>query len=85
MEQTLFQVKCAIMSEMWHEYANNDDLDTLFYYNNLGFPFAYGYAHGLIELTESAVTIVESTWANTLDFLGLADTGFTKLSDIYSE
>ena len=87
MEQTLFQVKCEIMSQMFDKYFNqSDDLELMFAFNNLGFPLAWAYAHGYANLEASGVSVIEETWDYMLDWCGKTeDTGFTKLSEIYSE
>lgn len=84
---TLFAVKCDLMAQMFDKYANqNPDLEDMFVYNNIGFPLAWAYAHGYISLEASGVSVIEETWDYMLDWCGKTeDTGFTELSEIYSE
>ena len=85
MEQTLFQVKCEIMSQMYELYSKDTKFTQLFYINDVGFVLAWAYANSLVSLEGYGVDMIDQTWDSFLEWFGLTDTGFTELSDIYSE
>lgn len=81
---TLFQVKCELLTQMYDKYNRTEHLADLFAMNNLGFPLAWSYANGLVNLEQGGIDVIEETWEAVLELFGLTDTGFTNLSEIYS-
>jgi hypothetical protein len=82
MEETTFENKCAILSELWMDERDAEDLQDLFNYGDLGFPLAYAIANGIVEETDKARSFVEETFDLLISSYGLEDEGFEDYDDI---
>ena len=80
---TPFDTQCDILAEVWLNYRDEESLETMFEYFDLGFPLAYAYTEGIIKLEPSAHVLVQDCWKAIHQALGHAeDTGFESLSDL---
>ena len=67
----LFDDKCAILSELWEDYSEEENLKDFFEYNDLGLPLAHFIHIGMVEPNEEAFTHVNETYKMLVEGLGL--------------
>jgi hypothetical protein len=81
---TNYSSKCAILSELWISYRNDEQFQDFIEYNDLGLPLAYAIAEGVVSSTELAQRFVEETFDVFLAGLDITDAGFENLDEILS-
>jgi hypothetical protein len=81
---TDYSSKCAILTELWVNYRNDEQFQDFIEYNDLGLPLAYAIAEGVVSSTELAQRFVEETFDVFLAGLDITDTGFENLDEILS-
>jgi hypothetical protein len=59
---TTFENKCAILSDLWLNYKDNDELQDFVEYNDLGLPLAYLIHTELVSVNESGIVYVDETF-----------------------
>jgi hypothetical protein len=83
MDETPFEVKCEILSELWMDYRDDENFDDLFNYGDLAFPLAYAVTNNIIESNESVEKFIVEVFDLLVSSMGLEDTGFEDLDDIF--
>lgn len=68
---TTFENKCAILSDLWLNYKDNEELQDFVEYNDLGLPLAYLIHTELVSVNESGIVYVDETFNLLLSSLGL--------------
>ena len=81
--QTEFLTKCEILSDLWMNYKDNEELKEFIEFNDLGLPLAHIISEKIMDSTEEAEKYVNETWQNFLEYIGLEDTGFTNLEQLF--
>ena len=79
---TKFKAKCAILSEIFLDYKDDEEFADFIEYNDLGLPLAYAISTGIVEKTNSAKLFVEETFDLLLAVLDVEDTGFANLTEV---
>jgi hypothetical protein len=79
---TTYGDKCAILSELWLNYKDDEEFEDFITYNDLGLPLAYAVSEGIIESNKKVKTFIEETFDLLLAGLDMEDTGFEELDDI---
>lgn len=80
---TTFENKCALLSELWLNYKDDEEFADFVEYNDIGLPLAYAISNGIVESTEKAERFIEETFALLLAGLEIdEDTGFEDLDDL---
>ena len=59
---TTFENKCAILSDLWLNYKDNEELQDFVEYNDLGLPLAYLIHTDLVSVNESGISYVDETF-----------------------
>ena len=59
---TTFENKCAILSDLWLNYKDNEELADFVEYNDLGLPLAYLIHTELVSVNESGIVYVDETF-----------------------
>ena len=59
---TTFENKCAILSDLWLNYKDNEELQDFVEYNDLGLPLAYLIHTELVSVNESGISYVDETF-----------------------
>ena len=59
---TTFENKCAILSDLWLNYKDNEELADFVEYNDLGLPLAYLIHTELVSVNESGISYVDETF-----------------------
>ena len=80
--KTTFEAKCDILSRLWIEHREDEDLEDFVEYNDLGLPLAYFISEGIALPTQLAETYIGETFELLLAALDVEDTGFTDLKDV---
>lgn len=84
--ETTYENKCNILSEIWLGYRQDDQFQDFVEYNDLGLPLAYAIANRIVPSSDRAKAFVEETFALLLAGLGIEeDTGFETMEDIMSD
>lgn len=77
-----FENKISILSELWMNYRDDDNLEDFIKYNDLGLPLAYIlYNEIAIQAPESGMYIDE-TYDLFIQSLGVEDKEYTALDEI---
>ncbi len=82
MNETTFENKTNILSDIWLNYRNDGEFQDFIEYNDLGLPLAYAISAGIVPATDRAREFIEETFALLLAGLEVEDTGFENLDDI---
>ena len=81
--ETTFENKCSILGDLYTSYRDEEDFAEFVEYNDLGLPLAYAYSVELIELTDTAKSMVEETFLLLMGLLGLEeDEGWESFEDM---
>lgn len=68
---TTFENKCAILSDLWLNYKDNEELQDFVEYNDLGLPLAYLIHTNLVTPTDEGMPYVDETFDLLVSSLGL--------------
>lgn len=79
---TPFDKQCEILTDMWLNYRDDENIEELFHYFDIGFPLAFAYHEQLATLTDTGMALISDCWIGVLEALGTEDTGFDNLIDI---
>jgi uncharacterized protein YozE (UPF0346 family) len=84
-----FRAKCAILSEIWEHYTEEEDLKDFLEYNDVGLPIAHFIHTGMVEPLAEAFEHVEETYNMLVEILGLdlkeSFSTFDEMLDKYEE
>jgi hypothetical protein len=84
--ETTYENKCNILSEIWLGYRNDAQFQDFVEYNDLGLPLAYAIANRIVPSADKAKDFIEETFALLLAGLGIdEDTGYETMDDIMSD
>jgi len=82
-QETPFSDKCAILSELWLDYRQDEQFKDFFEYNDLGLPLAYAVYTEMVEPKELSIRMISETFDVLLAGMGYEkDEGFETLADI---
>jgi hypothetical protein len=81
---TDFSSKIKILSELWMNYRDDDELEDFIAYNDLGLPLAYLLMNEIVLPTEESETLINETFELLLAALVVEDTGFENLDELLS-
>ena len=59
---TNFETKCEILSDLWINYKDNEELEDFVEYNDLGLPLAYLIHTELVTVTNEGMPYVDETF-----------------------
>lgn len=82
MEQTTYENKLSILSEVWMNYRDEPEFVDFIEYNDLGLPMAYCISAGIVKTTDMADKFINETFDLLLAGLGVEDQGFETLDEI---
>lgn len=83
---TDFETQCEILSDLWLNYREDEQLVEFVRYNDLGLPLAYSINAGLVEVTDDGVPYVEETFSQLCETLNLdADQEHSSLNQMLRE
>jgi hypothetical protein len=80
---TSFEVKCEILSDLWLNYKDNEELEDFIEYNDLGLPLAYLIHTNLVTVTDEGMPYVDETFDLLCKGLGVdLDAEYTSLNEL---
>ena len=80
---TTFENKCAILSDLWLNYKDNEELQDFVEYNDLGLPLAYLIHTELVSVNESGISYVDETFNLLCTGLGVdLDAEYESLNEL---
>ena len=80
---TTFENKCAILSDLWLNYKDNEELQDFVEYNDLGLPLAYLIHTDLVSVNESGISYVDETFNLLCTGLGVdLDAEYESLNEL---
>ena len=80
---TNFETKCSILSDLWLNYKDNEELIDFVEYNDLGLPLAYLIHTNLVIPTDDGMPYVDETFDLLVSSLGLdLDTEYESLNQL---
>ena len=77
--------KVNILSELWMNYRDEENLRDFIEYNDLGLPLAYAIASNVVDISPRAAIYIEETFNLLLESLEIEDTGFANLDEMFEE
>lgn len=84
MSETPFEFKCAILSDLWTEYRDDEEFEDFIEYNDLGLPLAYAIANGIVDASPMAEQFVAESFRLLLVGLDIeGDPGFETIDDVF--
>ena len=81
---TDFSKRCAILSDLWMNYRDDEALVDFVEYNDMGLPLAYFITTEVVTPTEQAEIYINETFDLLLEALDVADKGFDNLDQMMS-
>jgi hypothetical protein len=75
--------KVSILKSFWNEYADDPEFADLFEIQNIGFPLAFSVYYDMAILTDKGEEHINQTWEAFLKRVGVEDTGFEDIGEIY--
>ena len=79
---TDFSNKITILSELWMNYRDDNELVDFIEYNDLGLPMAYLLMNEIVLPTEQSSLYIDETFDLLLASLNVKDTGFSSLDEL---
>lgn len=81
--ETTFDNKCEILSQLWIEYKLDEEFRDFIEYNDIGLPLAFLLSSGIVEVSPKAEMFVNETFALLLAALGKeSDEGYESFEDL---
>lgn len=74
---------CTILGDLYINYKEDKGLSDFIEFNDLGLPLAYFQTEGLADVSEDGKKYILETWELFLVSLGLTDTGFDNLNQVF--
>ncbi len=82
---TPFSSKCEILADLWLNYRDDTEFVDFVEYNDIGLPLAYAVSQKIAEVNELGQQLIEETFDLLLTGLGVDDTGFETLDDLFED
>jgi hypothetical protein len=83
MNETTFENKCAMLSQLWIEHRTDPGLEDFIAYNDLGLPLAYAFANNAATPTGKGKDVIGETFALLLEMFDIQDEGWTDLDSFW--
>jgi hypothetical protein len=85
MEQgNLFDNKVSILSELWMNYREDEQLKDFIEYNDLGLPMAYFLMNELVLPTQQSEIYIDETYNLLIASLGVKNVEYESLDELLS-
>lgn len=81
--QTNFDDLAKILADLYMNYSGDVEFEDFIEYNDVGLPLAYLTSEGLANPSDDGMRYIQETWELFLSGLGVADTGFETLEDVF--
>jgi hypothetical protein len=80
---TDFSDRIDILGELYASYRQDENFKDFIEFNDLGLPLAYLSREGLCEVSDDGERYISETWELFIKSLGLEDTGFNDLTEVF--
>jgi len=80
---TPIEKQTEILSELWMDYRDEDYFQDFVSYADIGLPLAYLLANDIVTRNAETDKFIEDTWETFLNLVGLEDTGFEVLDEMF--
>jgi hypothetical protein len=81
---TPYNIKYAILSDLWTQYKTDKDMADFFEYNDLGLPLSFAIEQKIVESTPIAQVYIEETFELLVESLGLdPDDEFESIEEMF--
>jgi hypothetical protein len=81
---TPYNIKYAILSDLWTQYKTDKDMADFFEYNDLGLPLSFAIEQKIVESTPVAQVYIEETFELLVESLGLdPDDEFESIEEMF--
>jgi hypothetical protein len=81
---TPYNIKYAILSDLWTQYKTDKDMADFFEYNDLGLPLAFMIEQKIVESTPVAQVYIEETFELFCESLGLdSDEEYESMEEMF--
>ena len=81
---TPYNIKYAILSDLWTNYKDDKEMADFFAYNDLGLPLAFMIEQKIVESTPVAQVYIEETFELLCESLGLdPDDEFESIEEMF--
>jgi hypothetical protein len=81
--QTTFENKLAILSQLWLDYRDDEEFTDFIEYNDIGLPLSYILAEGVAVKNDRSIQYIDETFDLLLASLEIEDEGFETLTDLF--
>ena len=81
-EGNLFQNKITILSELWMNYRDDQELEDFINYNDLGLPLAYFLMNEIVLPTEQSEVYINETYDLLIASLTVEDRQWESLDEM---
>jgi hypothetical protein len=81
---TTFSNKCLILSDLWMNYRDDENLEDFIEYNDMGLPLAYFINSEIVTPKDQATMFVDETFNLLLAALDVEDQEFESLNQLMS-
>ena len=81
-EGNIFQNKITILSELWMNYRDDQELEDFIEYNDLGLPLAYFLMNEIVLPTEQAEVYINETYDLLIASLTVEDKRWESLDEM---
>jgi hypothetical protein len=78
----VFSNKITILSELWMNYRDEDELKDFIEYNDLGLPLAYFLMNEIVLPTEQSEVYINETYNLLVASLGVGDDAWESLDEM---
>jgi hypothetical protein len=79
---TSYNKKCVILSELWLDHRDDNDLEAYVSYNDIALPLAYMICNDIVKSTPMAEPFINESFSALLELFGIADEGFEDFDDV---
>jgi hypothetical protein len=80
---TSFNDILNILGQLYSNYKEDENFKDFIEYNDMGLPLAYLASESLCDVTPDGGRYITETWSLFIDMLGVEDTGFENLDDLF--
>ncbi len=81
-EGNVFQNKITILSELWMNYRDDQELEDFINYNDLGLPLAYFLMNEIVLPTLQSAVYIDETYNLFIASLGVEDKEWESLDEL---
>ena len=80
-----FENKVTILSELWINYRDDEQLQDFIEYNDLGLPMAYLLFNDIVSTTDNSEAYINETYDLFIASVEVDDIEYTNLSEIFGD